>query len=286
MRQRPVDTEAPLDGAEMAALGAPLSEPARHAMEAIARAAGIAADQLASVADTPRDQAYYLAEQLFDPNVGASVVRARDGLPGALAAESYRRMRDVYQVLDMSVAQRQSVVAVIERALIAGNALGQVDNRDYEMIDVDPGPQADRGRFERAIAANRAIARCIRPSEHTGGRFYLVEIPRRGPWMGGTICHDAWTGPAIAAAQTERLPGAVTDSGGAGFPPNRDGKAAEGADRSAESIDVAPTSPAGVPWSAPPANNMPTDDASSGTYIVTSGPRGPIVTRVPLQISR
>lgn len=277
---------APLDGAEMAALGAPVSGPARHAIEEIARTAGIKAGQLASVADTPRDQAYFLAEQLFDPNVGASVVRTRYGLPGELAAESYRRMRDVFQVLDMSAAQRQSVTAVIERALVAGNALGQVDNPDYEMIDVDPGPRADLGRFERAVAAHRAIARCMRPPERTGGHFYMVEIPRHGPWMGGAICHDAWTSPVIAAAPTERLPGAVTDSGDAGLPVASDGGSAAGAEPSAGSIEAAPRPPAGAPESAPLPNDVPTNDASAWRYVVTSGPQGPVVTRVPEQMPR
>ena len=105
-------------------------------------------------------------------------VRAQYGLAGALAAEGYRRMRDVYQVLDLSPEQKDSVVDVVEMALIAGGALGAVDEAEVERIDVDPGAPIDRARFERAIAESTAITRCLRPGR--GDRFYQLELSRRG----------------------------------------------------------------------------------------------------------
>jgi hypothetical protein len=279
---------APPDGAEMAALGSPLTAPAQHVIGTIARDSGIGAGQVASVANTPRDQAFFLVERLLDPSVGADKVGPRYGLAGELAVASYRRLRDIYQVLDMTAAQRQGLVSVVENALIAAGAVGQVENPDYEMIDVDPGPAVDRARFERVIATQQAIAGCIRPPERTGGRVYLLEIPRHGSWMGGATCHDAWTNPAIAAAPMERVPDGVprgvprgvTDSGSTGAPSSQANQPAAGIGRSSGPVDVAPLSSSGSSSGSPPSDAS-TRGAPPWNYVVTSGPQGPVVTRVP-----
>ena len=59
-----------------------------------------------------------------------------------------------------------------------------------------------------------------------------------------------------------------------------------GAEPSAGSIEAAPRPPAGAPESAPLPNDVPTNDASAWRYVVTSGPQGPVVTRVPEQMPR
>jgi len=191
--QHPPETaENSPNGAIGAAMGAPVSAGAKHALDAIARSVGMDPAELARVANSPHDQALFLVQRLFDPHDGEAVVRARYGTAGALAAESLRRMRDLYRVTDLNAEQRENLLVVVETALIVGGALGQVDNPDFEMVDVDPGAGADRGRFEQAIAANRAIARCVRPTGRPGDRVYVVEIPRHGPGRGEAICANAW----------------------------------------------------------------------------------------------
>ena len=190
--------------------GTPLSRRAQQVVDALGRAAGLDRGAMASVTDRPRDQARFLVEQMFDPAVGEARVTALYGLPGSLAAESYRRLRDRFQVLDLSPAQRETVVAVVEAALVIGEAIGQVQDPAREWIDIDPGARADRDRFERAVAGDPAIARCLRPSPGGNDRVYLIEIPRDGTPGGGARCHAAWAAPVEAAA--------MADSGGSEVP--------------------------------------------------------------------
>ncbi len=176
------------DDAGPAASGAPVSTEARHVLEEIARNAGIDAGDMASAVDSPHDQALFLVERMFDPHDGVAAVRARYGTAGALAVESYRRMRDSYKTLDLNAEQRRNLVVVVETALIVGGAVRQVGNPDYQMVDVDPGARVDPARFERAVAASGAVARCVRPTGRAGDRLYLLEIPRRGSGRGGAVC--------------------------------------------------------------------------------------------------
>ena len=242
------------------AYGAPVSPAAQRVLDDIARAAGIAAGQLAAVGSTPRDQARLLVEKLFDPAFGEARVRVQYGTAGALAAEAYRRVRDVYQVLGLNPEQKSAVVDVVSAALIAGGALGQADDPAIERIDVDPGTHADRARFERAIAANEAVARCLRPAR--GDRFYALELPRRGG-SGGADCRDPWSDAPVIAAQPE-AGDARTSSGAAGDvgAPRTGGR--DG------SMAVAPLPPASTGG-----------DPGSMKYIVTDGPNGPVVTVAP-----
>jgi hypothetical protein len=263
--------------------GAPLTAPAKRVVEEIARAAGLDGAQVVGATNTVHDQAVFLVERLFDPRFGEAEVRSRYGTAGALAAESYRRMRDIYQVLDLSPEQRQAVVDVVANALLAGNAVGQVDNPDYEMVDVDPGPRADRARFERAIASHIAVARCLRPATAGAGeRAYLLEIPRRGAWLGGATCRDAWAAPAVAGRAVPS-PSAASDAGDANpaAQPGVADRTSSGA--SGGTVEVAPLPVAGAPAEARvPAGSAPLPgDASAWKYIVTDGPQGPVVTVAP-----
>jgi hypothetical protein len=264
----------PASGADVAAHGAPPSPAAKHALEAIARAAGLDAGQVASVANTPRDQAQFLVEELLDPKYGETYVRGRYGTAGAVAAESYRRLRDVFQILDLDAAQKQAVVAVVERALLTLGVVGQVENPTYEMIDVDPGPRANRARFETAIAANTAVARCLRPDARSGERFYLVEIPRSGAWLGGGACRDAWGAPNVAARP---VPAGASSSGSTGTTPSTGSNAPSSRAANPDAVEVAPLAPSDRAAPAPPV--APAD--GSWKYIVTDGPQGPVVTRAP-----
>jgi hypothetical protein len=182
--------------------GAPLSARARQTLDRIAVAAGLDRAEMAAVTDTPRDQARFLVEQLFDPNGGEAAVRARYGRPGALAAASYRRLRDMFQVLDLSAAQKETVVDAVERALIDAGATGQVDDPRHELVEVDPGPRADRGRFERTVAQTVPVVRCLRPSRRADDRFYLLELSRSDAPGGGAVCAAPWR-----AASADAPPG-------------------------------------------------------------------------------
>jgi len=190
-RQREAAGKPP-DDAATAARGAPVSTDAKRALDDVARRAGVDAGDMASVADSPHDQALFLVERMLDPRYGVAAVRARYGAAGALAAESYQRMRDIYRTVDLNAEQRQNLVVVVETALIVGGAVGQARNPDDEMVDVYPGARVDRARFEQAVAASRAIARCVRPTGRAGDRRYLLEIPRRGPGRGGAVCANDW----------------------------------------------------------------------------------------------
>jgi hypothetical protein len=224
---------------------------------------------MASVMNTPRDQARFLVEQLFDPAVGEARVRQLYGLPGYVAAESYRRLRDRFQVLDLSAAQKQAVVDVTATALVLANATGQVEDPAYATIDVDPGAHADRARFERAVGANPRIARCVRPTGRD--RFYRLEMPRDGAQAGGAPCTDAWSSPALARTD-------ATTSSGTG----------NALDRHTEGTGERPAGapPAGARPEHPDIAAVPPREESPAgpgpwRYVVTDGPHGPVVTRLP-----
>jgi hypothetical protein len=184
----------PRDNApELIVAGVPPSPHALEVLAAIARAARLDRDEMAIVTNTPRDQARFLVEQLFDPRIGPAGVRERYGMAGVLAAESYRRLRDVFQVLDLNATQKEAMVDVVETALLDAQATGQVDDPSHERIDVDPGPRADHQRFERAVAQNPSIVRCVRPNPRGDDRFYRLELPRAGAAAGGAVCGAPWT---------------------------------------------------------------------------------------------
>jgi hypothetical protein len=250
---------------DTAAYGTPLSPSAQRALDEVARAAGLGAGQLAGVGSTPRAQARLLVEKLFDPGVGEAQVRAQYGLAGALAAESYRRVRDIHQVLDLNPEQKDSVVDVAAGALIAGGALGPIDDPEVERIDVDPGARVDRARFERAIAGNGAIVRCLRPIRRDD-RFYQLELRRRGASAAGTECRDAWSTATIAAQPPAADP--RSNSGASGVAGNA---GAGGAERALPgAVEVAPLPSGGG-----------ASDPTAWKYIVTDGPQGPVVTVAP-----
>jgi hypothetical protein len=286
VRQQLAGGVPPATGADIAAQGSPPSAAAKRALETIARAAGLDVGQVASVANTPRDQAQFLIEELLDPKFGETYVRGRYGTAGAVAAEGYRRMRDVYQILDLNAAQKQAVVAVVERALRTLGVGGQIENPNYEMIDVDPGPRANRARFETAIAASAAVARCLRPIARSGDRFYLIEIPRGGAWLGGGACREAWSGPSVAARSA---PAGASDSGSAGASANTGSNAPRPRGPNADAVEVSPLAPDGrtesaaPPTAAPGAPGAPPGAPPDGgwKYIVTDGPQGPVVRRAP-----
>jgi hypothetical protein len=177
-------------------------------------------------------------------------------------------VRDVYQVLDLNPEQKDSVVDVVAAALIAGGAVGQVDDPAVERIDVDPGPRADRKRFERAVAGNDAIARCLRPS--LGDRFYALELPRRGGGGGGATCSDPWFSAPALVAQPE-IGDARTSSGSAS---DAGAPAAGGRDGSTAFAPARDGSPQEAPEAA-------SGDPGAVNYIVTDGPKGPVVTVAP-----
>jgi hypothetical protein len=270
VRQQQLAGAAARAGAGPASSGVPLSAPAKNVVAEIARAAGLDGGHVVSAADTVRDQALFLVERLLDPRFGEADVRGSFGMAGALAVESYRRMRDIYQVLDLTAEQKRVVIDVVANALLAGHAVGQVDNPDYEMIDVDPGPRADRARFERAVAGHIAVARCLRPAD---GRAYVLEIPRRGAWLGGAVCRDAWAAPT-PTARPAVTPSAASDAGFAAAP-----RAGSGVANG--TVEVAPLPAGGVPGAARPPSSVPPADASAWKYIVTDGPQGPVVTLAP-----
>jgi len=233
--------------------GLPPSPRAQAALHAIASSAGLSPGDLASVADTPRDQARFLVEKLFDPRVGEQRVTILYGMPGQIAADSARRLRDIFQQLDLSAGQKETIVDVVEAALVDLGATGQVEEPGVEWVDVDPGPRADRGRFEQAVAASPAIARCLRPDAGDGGRFYQLTLPRAGAGEGGAACVSPWS-PAPPPAAVATTGSGFGNSGGSGAP----GAAVEPA--------------------APPVG---TGSTGPGRYVVTDGPSGPQVVRQP-----
>ena len=213
-------------GDDIGALGAlsygtPPSKRDLAVLDQLARAAGLERGEIASVVDRPRDQARFLVERLFDPSFGEARLTAMYGLPGRLAAESYRQLRNRFQVLDLNATQKETIVSVVEAALVAGDAVGQVRDVVNDWLDVDPGPHADRARFEQAIAESPAITQCVRPSG-PADRFYLLVLPRDGAPAGGAVCRAPWTGQGPAGAIASTAPrDAVADSGGSGAPAPR-----------------------------------------------------------------
>ncbi|HUA53339.1 MAG TPA: hypothetical protein VMB81_14300 [Candidatus Sulfotelmatobacter sp.] len=255
-RQREAAGKPP-DDAATAEIGAPVSTDARHALDDVARRAGIDAGDMASVADSPHDQALFLVERMLDPRYGVAAVRARYGTAGALAAESYQRMRDIYRTVDLNAEQRQNLVVVVETALVVGGAVGQATNPDDEMVDVDPGARVDRARFEQAVAASRAIARCVRPTGRAGDRRYLLEIPRHGVGRGGAICANDWDDSDGTTVVVQ--------------PPS-----AEALARFTQSVAAAPLTTAAADRLGPPVATAPATSAA------LDGRLGPSVATAPL----
>lgn len=147
-----------------------VSEYSRGVLRDILRAAGLSSARISSTSRTPRDQARVMFNNLEQHGVAAQ--RRLYKTPGNRIIDAYVAARKLGRSDDETKLAMETAIKTIGPATVSRHC---ADARKLNVFDVGPKSISDVVAFERAVKAERRVAKFLTPPGDPG---YHLEIPQ------------------------------------------------------------------------------------------------------------